>query len=91
MTGWYSVMTRHTDRQLANYDRRKDRLFREGFGWFYHIRDARRGPFVSEEAARQDLTEYLATVRFIEENPGSLPADLDADEITHIEIGPPPY
>lgn len=85
------MTTRHTDKEPAEYDRRGERLFRQNFEWFYHIRDGQRGPFASKEAARRDLAEYLATVRFIEANPDSLPEDLDADEITHIEIKPPPY
>ncbi len=85
------MKTRHDDNKHADFKRRKDRLFREGFDWFYHIRDGQRGPFASKQAAEDDLTEYLNTLRFIEENPDSLPDDLDADEITHIDIKPPQY
>ncbi len=89
--GRYPVTKRHTDKDPANFNRRKNRLFRAGFDWFYHIREGQRGPFTSREAAAADLAQYLATLRFIEENAASLPDDLDAQEITHIEIEPPPY
>lgn len=84
-------MTRYTDRKPAHFERRNDRLFRVGFDWFYHIRAGQRGPFVSKEAASADLADYLSALRFIEENLDSLPEDLDADEITHIEIEAPPF
>ena len=84
-------MQRQTDTESSIFERRRERLFREGFDWFYLIRAGQRGPFVSRKAAQEDLAEYLRSVRFIEENPGSVPENLDADEITHIEIKPPQY
>ena len=82
---------RHSDRQPGNFERRKARLFRDGFAWYYHIRDGQRGPFSSKEAAETDLEDYLSTLRFLEENADALPEDLNADEITHIDIKPPQH
>ena len=82
---------RHTDRQPGEFKRRKARLYRDGFDWYYHIRAGQRGPFSSKQAAEADLKEYLSTVRFLEENADALPEDVNADEITHIDIKPPQY
>ena len=84
-------MQRQTDMETSIFERRRERLFRQGFDWFYLIRGGQRGPFPSKNAAQGDLAEYLRSVRFIEENPDSLPEDLDADKITHIEIQAPQY
>jgi len=85
------MTVRHTDAMTVQFKRRKDRLFKNGFEWFYHIREGQRGPFPTREAAQQDLAEYLRTIRFIADNPDSLPDEVDADEITHIEIKPLQY
>ncbi len=85
------MTTRQTDTGYRKYKRRKNRLFRNEFAWYYHIREGQRGPFASKRAAEDDLAEYLSTVRFIEENADALPEDLNADEVTHIEIKAPQY
>ena len=85
------MVIRDSDKKSGKFKRRNARLFRDGFDWYYHIREGRRGPFSSKAAAEADLKEYLSTIRFIEENADTLPEDLSADEITHIDIKPPQY
>ena len=85
------MVQRQTDTESMRFERRGERLFRKGFDWFYHMRGGQRGPFPSKAAAQEDLAEYLRSIRFIEENPDSVPDDLDAAEITHIDIKPPQY
>lgn len=46
------------DNPKKRYFRSDDRVFRQGDGWYYSLREGDRGPFQSEKAARADLDRF---------------------------------
>ncbi len=81
-----NMSMQNTDKAPGNFERRKDRVFREGFKWFYHIRGGQRGPFDARQAALNDLAEFSATMRYLEEHPDSFPQEVDVEDLTHIDL-----
>jgi|GEM_PF-2141008 len=41
------------------YFRSDDRIFRQGDGWYYSLREGDRGPFQTEKSARADLERFI--------------------------------
>ena len=39
--------------------RSDDRVFRQGDGWYYSLREGDRGPFQTEKSARADLERFI--------------------------------
>ncbi len=41
------------------YFRSDDRVFRQGDGWYYSLREGDHGPFQTEQSARTDLRRFI--------------------------------
>jgi hypothetical protein len=82
---------RNSDTEDTTYERRDARVIHEGWQWYYHTREGRRGPFDTRNGAVTDLGQYVDTMAFIEANPDSVPENLDLDDIDVIDLKPPRY
>lgn len=82
---------RKTDRVPSARSRGEDRIFNEDDRWFVRTREGRRGPFGSRRAAEAEAELFVDTVVFLEQNLRALPPDVDADDITLIDLDKPPW
>jgi Domain of unknown function (DUF6316) len=47
------------DNPKKRFFRSDDRVFRQGDGWYYSLREGDRGPFQTEKSARADLQRFI--------------------------------
>ena len=83
---------RKTDKRFEPGKRRNhQRVYRDGEAWFYHTREGRRGPFLSETELRADLRSYVGTMEFIEDNACLIPGEVDHQDITVVDLDTPRF
>ena len=83
---------RKTDTRFEPGKRRNhQRVYRDGDVWFYHTREGRRGPFLSETELRADLQSYIGTMEFIEDNAALIPGEIDHQDVTVVDLDTPRF
>ena len=82
---------RRSDDENKAEQRRGKRIYCLGGEWFYRTREGKRGPFGSEMELRADMLSFIGTMEFLDENSGDLPGNVDAEDITFVEIESPRY
>ena len=82
---------RRSDQQDVSHQRRGKRVYCLGGEWFYRAREGKRGPFASEMEMRADMLAFIGTMAFLDEKGDELPADVDQDDVTYIELESPRF
>ena len=82
---------RRADTEDRIGERRGKRIYCVSGEWFYRTREGKRGPFASEMALRADMLSFIGTMEFLDENSSDLPGNVDAADVTFVEIESPRF
>ena len=86
----YTATMRRTDPGTKAYARRRDRLVRNSKQWYVQTREGVRGPFLHRIAATKEISRYVETMQFLEENKPTLPPDINWNDVTLVEMSRAP-